>query len=101
VAAGLTAVGQDPVPSRRIGDTLQRLRELKEEFEFSRQQRKRSTSCYNLANSSIKLVSQALSLIGLCFGRMRAYVREGKMDISRCHRVFGSIKKAVVESMVK
>jgi hypothetical protein len=65
--------GNEEQPCKKISDTLLRLRLLKEEFEFARQQRKRSTNCYNLSNSSIKLVSQALNIINLCFGKFKAY----------------------------
>jgi hypothetical protein len=41
------------------------------------------------------MVSQALVLIGLCFGRLKLYAREGRVDIARCHRLFSSLRKAV------
>jgi alkyl hydroperoxide reductase subunit AhpF len=95
VAAGLAIAGEKTKPPKSTADTIQRLRELKEEFEFTRQQRKRATTCYNLSNSHIKLVSQALNLIGMCFGRMRGYAPEGKIDISRCHRTYAAVKRNV------
>lgn len=101
VAARLVKTGQEVRPCKSTADTIQRLRELKEEFEFTRQQRKKATNCYNLFNSHIKLVSQALSLIGVCFGRFRCFAPEGKMDIGRCHRTFANIKKSVLESIAK
>lgn len=84
--------GYEDQAYKKLNDTLVRLKMLKEEFEFARQQRKRSTNCYNLTNSSIKLVSQALSLVNLCFGKLKGYAWDSKVDLSRCHKLYSNIK---------
>ena len=46
-------------PTELEPDAERLLRMMKEVIEFNRQHRKKSTNCYNLANSSLKIVSEA------------------------------------------